>query len=161
MSISPRFNRRLLGCMLLSLPLLGGIPLVYAQRHPGEAGAQRQAFHEEPMRAPLGYTRVQRPHEISDNRPQFREEYRHNFRADHGVRIGPYHPPVGYEYRRWHYGEFLPRPFWAGDYILNDFWLFDLDFPPAGYEWVRFGPDALLINIGSGEIVQTVYSRFL
>ncbi|HEL3249660.1 TPA: RcnB family protein, partial [Stenotrophomonas maltophilia] len=40
------------------------------------------------------------------------------------------------------------------------FWLFGLDMPPMGYEWVRHGPDALLINTGNGEIVQVVYGRF-
>jgi hypothetical protein len=44
---------------------------------------------------------------------------------------------VGYAYQRWHYGQILPRPYWIGDYILNDFWLFGLDTPPMGYEWVR------------------------
>lgn len=67
---------------------------------------------------------------------------------------------MGYAYQRWHYGQFLPRPYWIGDYILNDFWLFGLDMPPMGYEWVRYGPDALLINTGNGEIVQAVYGRF-
>ncbi|HFF3760843.1 RcnB family protein [Stenotrophomonas maltophilia] len=160
MNTSLRLSRYLLGGALVVLPLLGGVSTASAERHPG-GGPHMGAVREEPMRSPLGYTRMERPREITNARPQFRDEYRHNFRADHAFRIGPYHPPVGFQYRRWHYGEILPRPFWVGDYILNDFWLFDLDFPPVGYEWVRFGPDALLINTGNGEIVQTVYGRFI
>lgn len=163
MNTSLRTRRCVLACALLAAPLLGGLSIASAEPPPhGMHGAPHMgAMREEPMRAPLGYTRMQRPRELTNARPAFREDYRHNFRADHAFRIGPYHPPVGYVYRRWYYGEFLPRPFWAGDYIVNDFWLFDLDFPPVGYEWVRFGPDALLIRVGSGEIVQTVYGRFL
>ena len=44
---------------------------------------------------------------------------------------------------------------------MLDYWLFGLDVPPYGYEWVRYGPDALLIDLRSGEVIQVVYGRFL
>ncbi|NWN22978.1 RcnB family protein, partial [Escherichia coli] len=50
--------------------------------------------------------------------------------------------------------------FWAQNYWLTDYWLFGLDVPPLGYEWVRYGPDALLVNITTGEVIQVVYGRF-
>jgi Ni/Co efflux regulator RcnB len=32
--------------------------------------------------------------------------------------------------------------------------------PPVGYEWVRDGNDAILVNTGSGEILQVEYGVF-
>ena len=54
----------------------------------------------------------------------------------------------------------MPRAFWAPQYLLADYWLFALEVPPAGYEWVRYGADAVLVNTGSGEILQVEYGVF-
>ncbi|HWJ68765.1 MAG TPA: RcnB family protein [Sphingobium sp.] len=113
------------------------------------------------MRAPRGYTPLARPPETA-NRPHSmdRNAYRHNFNAPRRYGIGPYHPPRGYSYRRYGYGDILPPLFWGSDYLLSDYWLFGLDLPPVGYEWVRYGPDALLIDTTDGEVVQSVYGLF-
>lgn len=115
----------------------------------------------EPVRSPMGYQQVVRP-QGADQRPREvdRQAYNHNFQADHGFRIGPYHAPRGYRYRRWAYGEVLPSIFWSTEYQLTDYWLFGLDVPPYGFEWVRYGPDALLVNVYNGEVVQVIYGRF-
>lgn len=55
----------------------------------------------------------------------------------------------------------LPEPFWDDQYWLGDYWLFGLDVPPVGYEWICYGPDAILVNISTGEIAQVVYDEFL
>lgn len=116
----------------------------------------------EPERAPMGYPRVERPVGVDARPQQFdRQAYNHNFVADHGYHIGAYHAPRGFHYRRWSYGEILPRGYWSQDYWLQDYWLFGLDVPPYGFEWVRYGPDALLIDTRSGEVVQVIYGRFL
>jgi Ni/Co efflux regulator RcnB len=116
----------------------------------------------EPERAPQGYQRVERPSGAEVRPQQFdRQVYNHNFTAERGYHIGPYHAPRGFAYRRWGYGEFLPRIYWAQRYWLSDYWLFGLDVPPVGCEWVRYGPDALLINISTGEVIQVLYGRFL
>ncbi|WEK42592.1 MAG: RcnB family protein [Candidatus Sphingomonas colombiensis] len=135
-----------------------------AQRREGEHGGMPPMGHQmmaEPMRAPQGYAPIMRPPETA-NRPQTmdRDAYRHNFTAPQAYRIGPYHPPHGYAYRRYAYGQILPRLYWSPDYILSDYWLFGLDLPPVGFEWVRYGPDALLIDMTTGEVVQTVYAIF-
>lgn len=116
----------------------------------------------EPMRAPRGYNPPMRPPEVA-NRPRGLERpvYNHNFTAPRGYAIGPYHAPHGFRYRRYGYGEFLPRAYWTHNYFLADYWLFGLDMPPIGYEWVRYGPDALLIDDATGEIVQVVYGVFI
>lgn len=151
-------------CLALMLVAASTASSAVAQRHEGgrgEAAMGGGSRMAEPMRAPHGYTPLMRPPEIS-NRPRTfdRDTYRHNFNAPRPYHIGPYHPPRGYEYRRYGYGDILPRLFWGSDYILSDYWLFGLDLPPFGYEWVRFGPDALLIDTTTGEVVQAVYGLF-
>lgn len=129
----------------------------------GQRGAAAAHGHPaEPERAPMGYPQVQRP-SGADVRPQQfdRQSYNHNFVADHGYHIGPYQAPRGFRYHRWGYGDILPRGYWGPQYFLQDYWLFGLDVPPYGFEWVRYGPDALLIDTRSGEVVQVIYGRFL
>ena len=38
--------------------------------------------------------------------------------------------------------------------------VYDLDPPPPAFEWVRYGPDILLIDLGSGQIAQVIYGAF-
>jgi Ni/Co efflux regulator RcnB len=136
-------------------------PAALAQHRSGGAAA-RPAAPAEPERRPRGYDRIERPRG-AEVRPQHldRPSYNHNFNATRGFRIGPYQPPQGYRYHRWVYGNILPRIYWSRNYWLLDYWLFGLDVPPFGFEWVRYGPDALLIDVNSGEVIQVIYGRFL
>jgi len=115
----------------------------------------------EPHDGPRGYSRVAEP-KGWDARPATvdRGAYQHNFQAARSYRIGPYHRPPGWSARRWGYGEILPRAYWGSQYVIGDYWLFALEVPPAGYEWVRDGADALLIDTNSGEILQVEYGVF-
>jgi Ni/Co efflux regulator RcnB len=54
----------------------------------------------------------------------------------------------------------LRRNNWAAPYLIADYWLFALEVPPVGYEWVRDGADAILINVATGEILQVEYGVF-
>lgn len=83
-----------------------------------------------------------------------------NMRATRRFRIGSYHGPHGYHYRRWAYGMFLPEIYFAQDYWISDYEDYDLDDPPDGYVWVRYGPDALLLDEDTGEIVEVEYGVF-
>jgi len=126
------------------------------------AAFDRRGGGVEIQREPHGYQRMEPPRGIEERPREFdRGYFAHNFQAHRGYRVGPWRAPPGYAYRRWHYGEFLPRAYWGPEFVLADFWLFGLDIPPMGYEWVRYGPDALLIDLRSGEVVQTVYDNFL
>lgn len=149
-------NRRRLAAsaaLALILPTLALSAGAFERRGGGPAEAQR---------APHGYQRMEPPRGIEQRPREFdRGYFAHNFQAHRGYRIGPWRAPAGYAYRRWHYGEFLPRAYWGPEFVLADFWLFGLDIPPVGYEWVRYGPDALLIDLRSGEVVQSVYDNFL
>jgi Ni/Co efflux regulator RcnB len=86
--------------------------------------------------------------------------YRRNFEASHRFHWRSYMRPRGWYAHRWTYGERLPRSFWVRDYWVSDWWMFDLARPPYGYEWVRYGDDALLVNIYTGEVLEVVYDLF-
>jgi len=158
-----RTNRGMIA-LALGASLAVTAPAAWAQHeHEGGGGrAAGPARAAEPERAPQGYNRVERP-TGAEARPQQidRQAYNHNFTASRGYHIGPYHAPGGFRYQRWGYGDRLPRIYWGQQYWLSDYWLFGLDVPPVGFEWVRYGPDALLIDTTTGEVVQTVYGRFL
>ncbi len=110
---------------------------------------------------PKGYQRVQEP-QGWNARPAAvdRGAYQHNFQAARSFKIGPYHKPAGWAEHHWAYGQTLPRAYWDSEYVLADYWLFALEVPPAGFEWVRDGSDALLVNTSNGEILQVEYGVF-
>ena len=73
---------------------------------------------------------------------------------------GYYRPQVGFYSHNWGFGEFLPRGWYGPDYLMNDWWSYGLPYPPLGYDWVRVGDDALLIDPYTGRVVQVVRSLF-
>jgi Ni/Co efflux regulator RcnB len=89
-----------------------------------------------------------------------RRHYQRNVWAQHRFRRGVYHRPNGWYYRRWTYGQILPFAFFAQDYWLNDWYSYDLPVPPYGYEWVRYGDDAILVDVRTGMILQVMYGVF-
>jgi Ni/Co efflux regulator RcnB len=60
-------------------------------------------------------------------------------------------------YRRWQIGEVLPPAIWARRFWLGDPTRYDLDRPNDGNAWVRYGPDALLVDLHNGQIIEAVY----
>ncbi|MBI1210367.1 MAG: hypothetical protein GC190_02805 [Alphaproteobacteria bacterium] len=100
-------------------------------------------------------------HRWDRNRPKINVEiYRRNITSPRRYHIGAYRAPRDYHYRRWHYGDRLPIAFYARSYWLLDYIAFGLFAPPPGYVWVRYGPDALLIDVETGEIIQVRYDVF-
>ena len=88
------------------------------------------------------------------------QQYRRNFNSPKRYRIGVYHGPRGYHYRRWSYGERLPSIYYARPFWLFNVIAYGLFTPPPGLIWVRYGDDALLIDQYTGEIVQVRYNVF-
>jgi Ni/Co efflux regulator RcnB len=133
-----------------------------ADRDNHVGGGAHPAIHQaEPHPGPRGYQRPAEP-KGWNARPKTvdRTVYQHNYQAARRYKIGPYHPPQGWTAHRWGYGEILPRAYWDSQYFLADYWLFGLEVPPAGYEWVRDGDDAILVNVDTGEILQVEYGVF-
>ncbi len=75
-------------------------------------------------------------------------------------RASPFRYPAGWGYRRWSVGAFLPALFLSSTYYLNDYGAYSLGPPPPGCQWVRYGPDALLVNTYNGSIVDVAYGVF-
>ncbi|MGH6871793.1 MAG: RcnB family protein [Rhizomicrobium sp.] len=86
--------------------------------------------------------------------------YRRNFRAPRRYHWGTYRRPQGWYAHRWVYGERLPRVWFGRDYWIGDYVSFGLIAPPDGYEWVRVGDDALLVDVDTGEVLQVEYGVF-
>jgi Ni/Co efflux regulator RcnB len=128
---------------------------------PHGGAVQRPPAHGEPHPGPSGYARVTEP-KGWNNRPAEvdRAAYQHNFQAARSYNIGVYRRPPGWVAHRWVYGQVLPRAYWLPPYILADYWLFALEVPPPGYEWVRDDTDAILVNITTGQILQVEYGVF-
>jgi hypothetical protein len=81
----------------------------------------------------------------------------HNFNRVH---IAPFIYPPGFGYRRWAPGLILPPLFLAPAYYYTDWAALGLDAPPPGTEWVRYGPDLLLVNIATGQVIDVAYGVF-
>jgi Ni/Co efflux regulator RcnB len=76
------------------------------------------------------------------------------------VRLAPFVYPPGWGYRRWAVGVALPPIFLASAYYYTDWATLGLDPPPPGFQWVRYGPDLLLVDVNTGQIADVVYGAF-
>ena len=68
--------------------------------------------------------------------------------------------PPGFNYRHWSTGLILPPMFLSPPYYYDEYSPLGLGPPPAGYRWVRYGPDLLLANIVTGRIADVVEGVF-
>jgi Ni/Co efflux regulator RcnB len=138
----------------LAVGLLEAGSLTMAE--PPHADAHAAPARGEPHPAPKGYARVTQPKgwNACPAAAFDKHTYQHNFQAARSFKIGPHQRPVGWAAHHWGYGEILPRAYFTSDYLSADYWLFALEVPPAGYEWVRDDTDALLIDTNTGEILQ-------
>jgi Ni/Co efflux regulator RcnB len=148
---------------LIVLPFLFALAAPSTAQHEHAQAAHRPAppHPGEPHPGPKGYDRVTEPHGWN-SRPATVDKgnYQHNFQAARSFHIGPYVRPHGWVAHRWAYGQILPRAYFGASYLIADYWLFALEVPPAGFEWVRDDTDALLVNVDTGEILQVEYGVF-
>jgi len=94
-------------------------------------------------------------------RPEWRPgAFPHSYHSDHRFHVRPYRRPPHFFVHLWSFGEFLPPAWYDEEYLIGDWWDYDLPAPPPGYDWVRVGDDALLIDEYSGRIVQVVRNLF-
>jgi Ni/Co efflux regulator RcnB len=154
--------------LICALALItGAVALGQEREHGGPGGP---AMHGppggghppgEPHPGPRGYQRVGPPTGWDKRPPTVdKDAYHHNFQAARSFHIGAYRRPPGWAPHHWGYGQILPRAYWGPNYLISDYWLFALEVPPAGYEWVRDDTDALLIDTNTGEILQVEYGVF-
>jgi Ni/Co efflux regulator RcnB len=83
--------------------------------------------------------------------------YSRQYHAERQFRFGGYRSyPSGWAWRSWSYGQFLPFGWFAPQYYLS--WDdYGLPQPPVGCEWVAEGPDAVLVDVWTGQVL-SVYS---
>ncbi len=86
--------------------------------------------------------------------------FHHVFRAPHRYRIGMWHAPRGFYYRRFGIGERVPAVLLVSSYFLNDYYDYGLEDPDDGYVWVRDGDDAVLVDEDTGEVIEVEYDVF-
>ena len=77
------------------------------------------------------------------------------------VRGPAYVYPRHWHYRRWGIGAILPALLFSSAYYYADYTGLGLQAPAPGYQWVRFGPDLLLVNTVTGQVEDVVYGVFL
>ena len=80
--------------------------------------------------------------------------------AHAAIRGSSFHYPNGYSYRRWSTGQRLPMLFLTARYFFDDYSDYGFGPPPFGDRWVRYGPDLLLVDIRSGQVVDVIYGAF-
>ncbi len=99
-------------------------------------------------------------------RPNYRPGYSGSGQRRYGAwngqrfRGGNWRWPRGYGYQRWWIGGILPALFLSQAYWFDDYASLGFGPPPYGCEWVRYGPDLLLVNIDSGQIIDVEYGVF-
>jgi len=76
------------------------------------------------------------------------------------VHAAPFVYPGGWGYRRWGVGMMLPGLFLAPLYYYADWAGLGLPPPQPGFQWVRYGPDLLLVDVSTGQVVDVVYGAF-
>jgi Ni/Co efflux regulator RcnB len=89
----------------------------------------------------------------------------HDYRYDRDHRYGrDYRGAVGRDvyapHHRWARGERLPREYWGGRYVVNDWRVHHLRPPPRGYHWVRVGDDYVLAAIATGLIADLLANNY-
>jgi hypothetical protein len=105
---------------------------------------------------PLGGPAFAHPGGPPPGGPQF-SYHGHPFNR---VRINPFIYPLGWAYRQWAVGAFLPPLFLTPYYYYADWAALGLDPPPPGDQWVRYGPDLLLVDDTTGQVIDVIYGAF-
>lgn len=81
---------------------------------------------------------------------------RHRWLFDFGI----YHDPFGWGYRPFSIGWRLWPHYYRSNYWLHDPWAYRLPYAPAGYRWIRYYDDALLVDTWDGRVVDVIRDFF-
>jgi Ni/Co efflux regulator RcnB len=71
-----------------------------------------------------------------------------------------YRYPRGLAYHHYLVGHRFPHEYWVSEYYITDYVDYGLGPPPDDYQWIRYGPDIVLVDMDTGEIAQAVYGAF-
>jgi hypothetical protein len=87
-------------------------------------------------------------------------QFTYRGRAINRIHINPFIYPPGWAYRRWAVGAALPPLFLVRDYWYPEWAALGLEPPPPGAQWVRYGPDLLLVDVSTGQVIDVAYDVF-
>lgn len=87
--------------------------------------------------------------------------YSYHGRSFAPIAVGRCRAPAGYRYERFAIGYRVPLAFIIGTYVIADWAAYDLAPPPYGLEWIRVGPDMLLVDPATGQVVDAVYGAYV
>jgi hypothetical protein len=87
-------------------------------------------------------------------------QFSYHNRMFNPIHAAPFVYPSGWAYRRWAIGAVLPAIFLAPAYYYTDYATLGFDPPPPGAQWVRYGPDLLLVDVSSGQVLEVVPGVF-
>jgi Ni/Co efflux regulator RcnB len=94
----------------------------------------------------------------SDNRYNWNNWRTRNRNVFH---LSPYYSPYrDWRYQRFSIGLFLEPLFFDQRYWIDDPWQYRLPEAPYGTEWVRYYNDVILVDVESGEVIDTIYDFF-
>ena len=86
----------------------------------------------------------------------------HNYRNHHRshFHLGFYYDPYGWGYQPFSIGWRLWPSYYSRNYWISDPWMYRLPYAPAGYVWIRYWNDALLVDTWSGQVVDMIPDFF-
>lgn len=87
-------------------------------------------------------------------------QFRRGGRSFNRIRGPAFVWPRGFGYRRWGVGGILPSVFLASPFFFAGWASMGLQPPPPGFQWVRQGPDVVLVNLRTGQIIDVAYGVF-
>jgi len=157
--------------LALSLP---AIPGAHAREHDGDRQEERghrgdnraehDRGHEQNVREERGRRAEERVfaehRDFGYHRGENGPKFKYKGRSYIAVNAPRFVYPRGWGYRHWVAGTFLPTIFIAEPYFIDFAWI-GLPPPPPGYRWVRYGPDAVLVDVYTRRITDVAYDVFI
>jgi hypothetical protein len=112
--------------------------------------------------APVAQTRTTAPAKWrvtwrDNDRYDWQNHRRHHRSLFH---LGFYYDPYGWGYQPFSIGWRLWPSYYSRNYWITDPWMYRLPYAPAGYVWIRYWNDALLVDTWSGQVVDMIPNFF-
>jgi Ni/Co efflux regulator RcnB len=142
-----------------ALPGLASAQTAELHRDRQELREQRQDLMDARRHGDRDDVRAER-RDVREARQELREDWR-DYRRDHrdAFRRPAYVGPRGYRYRPVVVGYRFQPVYYSTRYVIADPYRYRLPRPAGFQRWVRYGNDAVLVNIRNGRVI-TVYDGF-
>ena len=134
------------------------LPAVFRNRVPVVSNTPREGT-QPPLTAQ--HRSRHRDHWDSNWRRDRRYDWnRHRHRHRSLFHLGFYYDPFGWSYRPYSIGWRMWPSYYSSRYWLHDPWRYRLPYAPAGYRWIRYWDDAVLVDTFTGEVVDVIHNFF-